>query len=241
LLTKIATSDTKPLKWWKDNETLFPGLAAMARDILCISAAGTIVERVFCYSRDICDYRRNQLEAKTIRSMMIVFYYQKGQHQQFLRQRLSKMIDIHDFSSEELQQEYQYQIDSLMAKLEIQYIPDIEPRPPYVADRTDRNAVRHTQLITRRQRMTLAQQTTERILSRDPITIAARQQEYIQRDQRSRENDIYTMTVSSDEEDSAYHNGDYELPPLQPDRTLKRRREAEVYTRASQRVQRQTS
>lgn len=66
-------------------EPQFPGLVAMARDILCIPAAESLVERVFSAARDVCGYRRGHLTPKTIRAIMLVYYsrqynQRQGQH-----------------------------------------------------------------------------------------------------------------------------------------------------------------
>ncbi|OAF56587.1 hypothetical protein VC83_07141 [Pseudogymnoascus destructans] len=47
------TLPSPPLKWWKENERLFPGLAAMARNILCIPASEALVEQVFSTARAV--------------------------------------------------------------------------------------------------------------------------------------------------------------------------------------------
>lgn len=39
--------DSCPLVWWRNNKKFFPGLAAVARDVLCIPATSAPVERFF--------------------------------------------------------------------------------------------------------------------------------------------------------------------------------------------------
>ena len=53
----IVGGSTKPLVLWAEIEKRYPTMAQMARDVLCVAAAGVNVERVFNASRDICTYR----------------------------------------------------------------------------------------------------------------------------------------------------------------------------------------
>ena len=54
----------------------------MARDILCIPAAESGVERVFSAARDVCRYRRGQLNPDTIRAIMLMYYSRQYNHRQ---------------------------------------------------------------------------------------------------------------------------------------------------------------
>jgi len=74
MLTIIAHVHTKILLYWQQKESEFPRLSAMARDLLCIPATETGVERVFSAARDVCGYRRGQLSPNTIRAIMLVYY-----------------------------------------------------------------------------------------------------------------------------------------------------------------------
>jgi hypothetical protein len=60
-----------PRQFWKENETKYPILAQIARDIFSIPATGAGVERLFNSARDICHYRRGRLKASTIRDLML--------------------------------------------------------------------------------------------------------------------------------------------------------------------------
>lgn len=199
-----------PLSWWKANETSFPGLAAMARDILCIPVSSTLVERVFCFSRDICDYRRGALAPGTIRSIMLVFYRQKTESKQFQRQTLSMVMDTHDLTEEDINIEYQAQVNKLMEKLDLQYIPDLHEEPPLVAARTARNELARSQKQSRRRRQ-LEESLPKRYLARDKAAEKAQQKEFEQRDRESRRSRIYEFDMLSDTE---HNNGDYPLPKL---------------------------
>ena len=53
-LTNISVLD-----WWKLNESKYPALALMVKDVLAVPIAGVGVERVFSMARDIVTYRRN--------------------------------------------------------------------------------------------------------------------------------------------------------------------------------------
>jgi hypothetical protein len=54
------------LDFWKSREAELLGLAAMARDILVIPAAGLGIERVFNIACDVCYFRRLALALDTI-------------------------------------------------------------------------------------------------------------------------------------------------------------------------------
>ncbi|KAE8219348.1 hypothetical protein CF319_g6943 [Tilletia indica] len=59
-------TDESPLKWWKDNEILFPTLAKVARIVLAIPGSSSSVERVFSQAARFCTPKRSRLSAATI-------------------------------------------------------------------------------------------------------------------------------------------------------------------------------
>lgn len=63
--------DTEPLQYWRDNQSRFPAIALLARDVLSIPATGAGVERLFNTARDICHYRRGRLKSETIEEIML--------------------------------------------------------------------------------------------------------------------------------------------------------------------------
>ncbi|OQE61520.1 hypothetical protein PENNAL_c0284G08124 [Penicillium nalgiovense] len=69
-----------PLQFWKEYEQESPILSSVARDILSIPATGAGVERLFNTARDICHYRRGQLNPKTIQDI-IMFRLQEADEQ----------------------------------------------------------------------------------------------------------------------------------------------------------------
>ena len=60
-----------PRAFWKEHERDLPALSSLARDVLAIPASGAGVERLFNSARDICHYRRGQLEPETIKDLMM--------------------------------------------------------------------------------------------------------------------------------------------------------------------------
>lgn len=64
-------TDSEPLSFWRENQYRFPAIAALARDVLAIPATGAGVERLFNTARDICHYRRGQLNSDTIEELML--------------------------------------------------------------------------------------------------------------------------------------------------------------------------
>ncbi|KAJ5438355.1 uncharacterized protein N7458_009353 [Penicillium daleae] len=67
-----ATVSGVPIRaFWKENQTTFPALAKLARDVLSIPSTGAGVERLFNTARDVCHYRRGSLNATTIQELML--------------------------------------------------------------------------------------------------------------------------------------------------------------------------
>jgi len=78
LLTYVGTTPSQDiLEYWKSKQHTFPGLAAMARDVLAVPATGVGVERLFNMARDICHYRRSHLKPESIRGSMMVKMFDK--------------------------------------------------------------------------------------------------------------------------------------------------------------------
>ncbi|OQD93269.1 hypothetical protein PENVUL_c191G06382 [Penicillium vulpinum] len=63
--------DIEPLQFWRENQSRFPAIALLARDILSIPATGAGVERLFNTARDVCHYRRGRLKSETIEELML--------------------------------------------------------------------------------------------------------------------------------------------------------------------------
>nr|XP_023693139.1 zinc finger BED domain-containing protein 4-like isoform X1 [Paramormyrops kingsleyae] len=67
-------SDTDPLKWWKEHETLFPALSHLAKKYLLVPATSSPSERVFSCSGNIVTCHRASLKPETVD--MLVFLAQ---------------------------------------------------------------------------------------------------------------------------------------------------------------------
>lgn len=67
----LDITDSEPLSFWKENQSRFPAIALLARDILSIPATGAGVERLFNTARDICHYRRGRMKSETIQELMM--------------------------------------------------------------------------------------------------------------------------------------------------------------------------
>ena len=61
----------EPAVFWRNNQTKYPTLARIARDLFSIPATGAGVERLFNTARDICHYRRGRLSSSTIKDLMV--------------------------------------------------------------------------------------------------------------------------------------------------------------------------
>lgn len=60
---QVATSSS--------DQTRFPAIAALARDVLSFPATGAGVERLFNTARDVCHYRRGRIKSETIEELMM--------------------------------------------------------------------------------------------------------------------------------------------------------------------------
>jgi hypothetical protein len=60
------------LPWWKENESTYPRLAQVVKDILAIPIAQVGVERVFNMAKDVIGDRRHRLAAQTIQKIMVL-------------------------------------------------------------------------------------------------------------------------------------------------------------------------
>jgi hAT family C-terminal dimerisation region len=70
LNSPVVPKKTKPLDWWRANESEYPCLAAMARDYLGIPATSAPIERVFSTGADLVHPKRNGLSEDTIKTVM---------------------------------------------------------------------------------------------------------------------------------------------------------------------------
>lgn len=60
------------LEWWRSQETIYPRLAQVAKDVLAIPIAEVGVERVFNTSKDVIGDRRHRLKARTVQQLMVL-------------------------------------------------------------------------------------------------------------------------------------------------------------------------
>jgi hypothetical protein len=69
-----TTEDYKiePDKWWLINRESYPILSRMAFDLLAIPATSVLSEEVFSKAGDLITKRRNRLNKKTIRILMLL-------------------------------------------------------------------------------------------------------------------------------------------------------------------------
>jgi hAT family C-terminal dimerisation region len=72
------------LQWWKVNESSYPTLSRMVRDVLAVPIASVGVERIFSHARDVVTYRRNRLKATTLKDILMVRSYEAKQLDQEL-------------------------------------------------------------------------------------------------------------------------------------------------------------
>ena len=66
LLSARVESDTDPLKWWKEHETVYPALSHLAKKYLLVPATSSPSERVFSCSGNIVTCYRASLKPDTV-------------------------------------------------------------------------------------------------------------------------------------------------------------------------------
>lgn len=200
----------------------------MARDILCIPASEALVERVFSAARAVCDYRRNQMTPDTIRAIMLVYYQQKIERQR--PWELDDIMDTSNMTEAEVETEYAARVDEIQDKVELKFIPDLNPRPPYVLNRTQRNEHRYQERIRRESQYGLRRVPLTSTYSRHQgVSVAAQERAEQVRRRREQHEVLDTITETErvpESEDqnvdfeelrglpSSQHEGDYPLPPL---------------------------
>lgn len=121
----LATTPLVPvLDYWKDRQYAYPGLAAMARDILAIPAASVGIERVFNSARDICHYRRGQLRPESIQALILMKVHDRIQVQDETTQYEQLLEE--ELSPEQLAEEVEQRGKELEAAIGLDYISSDE-------------------------------------------------------------------------------------------------------------------
>lgn len=181
----LACSNVNILDYWRQSASTFPHLALMAREILQISAVGTIVERVFNFARQVCSPNRSNLSPEMIRCEMMVFCDQRAKHRTIedeLQQNRSQE-GLYGLDEEDIAIEIKRQEEEVLQKLTFRFIPDSKSTHIITLKQTARNEERSHILyyrIKKRQKIT-------QTLDRDPLEIAKRRAIYQDADTRSRE------------------------------------------------------
>lgn len=66
-----GTIHIAPLAFWREHQTRFPAISALAQDALSFPATGAGVERLFNTARDVCHYHRGRMKSETIEELMM--------------------------------------------------------------------------------------------------------------------------------------------------------------------------
>ncbi|CAI7613761.1 unnamed protein product [Penicillium pancosmium] len=104
--------EIEPLQYWRENQSRFPAIAQLARDILSIPATGAGVERLFNTARDICHYRRGRMNSETIEEHML-----------FL---CSTRFNLKEAETKELEQYFSLQEIEAVRELNMEYPEEVE-------------------------------------------------------------------------------------------------------------------
>lgn len=116
----IDTIHIAPLAFWKEYQTRFPAIAALARDILSFPATGAGVERLFNTARDVCHYRRGRMKSQTIEELMMFLCTSRFN----IEEREAKLLE--KFFSHEEMESAKEEKDEKLDKIEIDPISDTE-------------------------------------------------------------------------------------------------------------------
>lgn len=73
LMSPRAPKDTDVLMWWKCNADVYPNIAKMARDYLCIPATSVPCERVFSEAGNVVTKLRCNLSKEKIRALICIY------------------------------------------------------------------------------------------------------------------------------------------------------------------------
>ena len=66
------TKDSNPLPWWKDNQHLFPNLAAVAKQYLAVQASSASSERMFSKANILIDWKRSRMDPQVVTQVMFL-------------------------------------------------------------------------------------------------------------------------------------------------------------------------
>jgi hypothetical protein len=209
---KIEPDNRKPLLVWKSIESHLPGLAAMARDLLCIPIAGVGVERVFSLARDMCGYRRGQLQPQTIRALLLLYFSLVVESRvDELQKELYLTMNIDDMTEQEMEAEISAREEDINIRQdkidtwdEDHYISD-EDTEPFIS-KTTRISDRIEYIARKRRRQNFSTQGQELSVLEESQRQELRRQ-LAQHDQRNRlDPSLWDIDVS-DKEDSEDSGG----------------------------------
>lgn len=71
-LTQPITVDSDPLKWWKNNEHVYPNLSKLAKCYLPVQATSVPSERVFSTAGDLITAERNALAPENVNKLIFL-------------------------------------------------------------------------------------------------------------------------------------------------------------------------
>ena len=63
---------SNPLSWWKDNQHLYPNLAAVAKQYLAVQASTASSERMFSKANILIDWKRSRMDPNIVTRVMFL-------------------------------------------------------------------------------------------------------------------------------------------------------------------------
>ncbi|KAI9039816.1 hAT family dimerization domain-containing protein [Aspergillus affinis] len=116
--------DTEPLQFWRDNQSRFPAIALLARDILSIPATGAGVERLFNTARNVYHYRRSRLKSETVKEIMLFLCVTRFDLKDTEAKQLEQLFTLEEI---ELVREQNHEnLEEIEIEIEIDIISDEE-------------------------------------------------------------------------------------------------------------------
>ncbi|KAJ5316470.1 hypothetical protein N7476_006777 [Penicillium atrosanguineum] len=142
-ITQYLDSDTVhlgPLAFWREHQTRFPVIAALARDTLSFPATGAGVERLFNTARDICHYRRGRQKKQTIEELMMFLCTSRFDIEEKEAKYLEKFFSYIEIETAKEEK------DEKLEEVEFDLISDTEEADEEISDHVQLDEVDEPQL-----------------------------------------------------------------------------------------------
>ncbi|KAJ5957298.1 hypothetical protein N7501_011577 [Penicillium viridicatum] len=125
------TDNLKGYIYIRENQSHFPTIALLTRDILSILVTSTSVERLFNTTRDICHYRRGRLKSETIEELILFLYITRFNIKDTKAKQLEQFFTLAEIESAKDDNEKEEGVDNRLREISPHLIDiDIEVTEP---------------------------------------------------------------------------------------------------------------